>query len=330
MQQRRIANTEIDVSIISFGCWAIAGGFNWGEQDEKDSVEACRAAFESGINFFDTAEAYGRGKSEQLLAKALSDVRDEIIIASKVVPGNFRPEKLREACERSLQNLNTDRIDLYQLHWPNWNIPAADVLEVLEELKNAGKIRAYGVSNYGPVDMGECLATPYAICSNQLAYNLLFRAIEFEILPVCVKKGISVLAYSPLMQGLLTGKFNSVEDVPEDRVRTRLYSSERPNAGHDEPGAEKGMFEAVERIRNIADELGRPMADVSMAWLLAQEGVTSVIVGGRNAEQARRNVHAAELALPEDVLQALNDATEEVKDKLGSNADMWLTESRIR
>ena len=330
MQYRKLANTDFEISSMTFGCWAIVGGFNWGHQDEQDSLEALRAAYDSGINFFDSAEMYGSGMSEELIAAGLSDVRDEILIASKVSPTHYFRDDLRAACERSLGRLQTDRIDLYQLHWPNHEIPVAETLGILDELKQEGKIRAYGVSNYGPQDLGECLATEYAVCSNQVAYNMLFRAVEFDILPLCVQEGVSVLTYSSLMQGLLTGKFTSVDQIPEDRARTRHYSCNQPLAKHTDEGAEDETFAAVESVREIANELGEPMADVSLAWLMAQEGVTSVIVGGRNADQAKRNTRAADLTLSQDVLASLSAATDPLKQMLGPNADMWQTESRIR
>jgi aryl-alcohol dehydrogenase-like predicted oxidoreductase len=330
MQYRKLANTELNVSTVAFGCWAIVGGFNWGHQEEQDSLSALRAAYDSGINFFDSAEGYGGGRSEELLGKALGDVRDEIIIATKISPNHYAPDELRAACERSLRNLNTDWIDLYQLHWPNRDIPITETLGLLEDLKREGKVRAYGVSNFGPQDLGGCLATEYTLTSNQLAYNLLFRAIEFETLPTCAREGISVLCYSPLMQGLLTGKFTTPDQVPDDRARTRHYSNSRSQARHDEPGAEKETFATVARIQEIAHELNQPMAHLAIAWLLAQEGVTSVIVGGRNPDQVRSNVLAAGLQLPEDAITALSDATESLKKTLGPNADMWQSTSRIR
>lgn len=330
MRYCRLGKTDIEVSNVAFGCWAIVGGFNWGLQDEKDSLAALRAAYEAGFTFFDTAEGYGDGNSEKLLAKALSDVRDKIVIASKVSQNHFAPDDLRSACERSLRNLSTDRIDLYQLHWPNRNIPVEKTFGILEDLKNEGKIRAYGVSNFGEKDFGQSLDAAYSVASNQLAYSLLFRAIEYEILPFCVSRGISVLCYSSLMQGLLTGKFAAADDVPDDRMRTRHYSSHRPQTRHGEDGAEKETFAAIAQIRKIAEELGEPMADVSLAWLLAQEGVTSVIAGGRNPDQARRNARAGDLVLPEDVIKRLSLVTEDIKCKFGANADMWQHESRIR
>ena len=330
MQFHKLGSTDIEVSSVAFGCWAIVGGFNWGHQEESDSLDALRAAYEAGITFFDTAEMYGGGRSEQLIAKALSDVRDNIVIASKAAPGHFAPDDLRAACERGLKNLNTDRIDLYQLHWSNRDIPIAETIGALETLKAAGKIRAYGVSNFGPLDLGECLATGASVISNQVAYNLLFRAVEFDLLPLCAQRGISVLCYSSLMQALLTGKFATADDVPEDRARTRHFSCKRPQARHNETGLEEETFAAVDRVRRIAEELGEPMANVSLGWLQAQPGVTSVIVGGRNGEQARRNARAADISLSKETIQRLSEATEGLKGPLGPNLDMWQDNSRIR
>jgi aryl-alcohol dehydrogenase-like predicted oxidoreductase len=330
MQFRKLGHTDMDVSTVAFGCWAIVGGFTWGDQDEADSLAALRSAFDTGVNFFDTAEGYGGGASEQLLGRALGDVRDQIVIASKASRSHHRPADLREACERSLQNLGTDRIDLYQLHWPNWNVPFEETLGTLDELKAEGKILSYGVSNFGPRDLGDLLATGRTVETNQVAYNLLFRAIEYEIQPICAREGIGILCYSPMMQGLLTGKFACPADVPADRARTRHYSGERPEARHGDPGAEAETFAAVRAVREIAEGLGEPMANVSLAWLLAQEAVTCVIAGGRNAEQAKANTAAADLVLPQDAIGRLTEATEALKQTLGPNADMWQSESRIR
>jgi len=245
MQYRKLGKTDIEVSTVAFGCWAIVGGFNWGYQNERDSLNALRAAYEAGVTFFDTAEGYGNGRSEQLLSKALLNFRNEIIIATKVSPHHFAEKALIAACERSLRNLHTDRIDLYQLHWADRNIPIENTLNVLEKLKKEGMIRSYGVSNFGPHDISECLAANYPVSSNQLAYNLLFRAIEYEIQPLCTQEGVSILCYSPLRQGLLTGKFVTVGDVPEDRTRTRHFSCRHPYAYHGEDGAEAETFAAV-------------------------------------------------------------------------------------
>ncbi|MCX7591687.1 MAG: aldo/keto reductase, partial [Kiritimatiellae bacterium] len=238
--------------------------------------------------------------------------------------------ELAAACERSLRNLGTDYIDLYQLHWPSREIPVSQPLAVLERLKEAGKIRAYGVSNFGVQDLREALDFSCCIASNQMAYSLLFRAVEFEILPFCRQIGIPLLCYSPLMQGLLTGKFTAVADVPTERRRTRHYSCLHPGTRHGEPGAEAETFDAVHAIRTLAQELGHPMSHVAIAWLLAQPGVACVIVGTRNAQQARYDALAADLKLSEEILSRLSTITANLKNKLGPNADMWQSQSRIR
>lgn len=329
MKYRRIANTDLEVSTVCFGCWAIVGGFNWGQQDEQDSLAALQAAYDAGITFFDTAEAYGNGRSEQMIAKALGGVRENILIASKVAPPNMGRGDLTEACERSLRNLGTDRIDLYQLHWPSTKVPLEESVAELEALKSQGKIREYGVSNFGTGDLNALLRVTGDAVSNQLCYNLLFRAIEYEILPVCGEHSMSVLCYSPLMQGLLTGKFATADDVPVDRARTRHFAPSRPEASHDETGCEAEMFAAINRLREIADGANTSMANLAMAWLLEQPGVATVIAGGRNAHQAARNAEAADVTLSEDICREVEKATVTVKRALGPNADMWKSTPRI-
>ncbi len=331
MNFRELGQTGIQVSTISMGCWAIVGGLNWGHQDKQDSLAALKTAYDAGITFFDTAEMYGDGYSEQLIAEALSGVRDKIVIASKVSPQNFAPADLREACERSLNNLQTDYLDLYQLHWPNRSIPLDDSVSELIKLKEEGKIRSFGVSNFGREDLSNSLNANYEITSNQLAYSMLFRAIEYDIAPICVDHNISILCYSPLLHGLLTGKFRSINEIPEDRARTRHFNSfVWPQARHGEEGVEAEMMTVIEGLRKISIEQGHSMANIALAWLLNQKGVTSVIMGGRNADQVRRNAAAGETALSPDVLAALNELSRPLKEKMGANADMWQAESRIR
>jgi aryl-alcohol dehydrogenase-like predicted oxidoreductase len=330
VRYRELGSTGIRVSTISFGGWAIAGGFNWGPQDRRDSLFALRAAFDCGVTLFDSAEGYGEGRSEQLIGEALSGVRDRIVLATKVLPHRFAPDDLRAACEQSLRNLRTDRIDLYQLHWPRWDVPIEETLAGLESLRAAGKIRAYGVSNFGKRDLEDGLRAGFPVSADQVAYSLLFRAVEFEILPACRQGGVSVLCYSPLLQGLLTGKFRSADEVPADRARTRHFSGARPRSRHGEAGLEAETFAAVAEIGETARGLGLPMADVALAWVLAQPGVASAIVGGRNAAQAAANTRVADLDLPEEALRRLSDITDPLKRRMGPNADLWQSESRIR
>lgn len=329
MQFITIPCTDLKVSRIAFGGWAIVGGFNWGHQDEKDSLEAIQTAFDAGINFFDTAEGYGNGKSEELLFKALGQYRQQTIIATKISPGDFAYKDAKEACERRLKAMHSDYVDILQLHWPNPDIPIEDTIKALEELKAEGKIRHYGVSNFGVKDLTEFLSYSTNVISNQLPYNLIWRAIEFEILPFCVEKDIPVLCYSPIMQGLLAGKFLSGDEVPDDRARTRHFSHTRSQARHQDEGCETLTFETLDKIKKIAEKTNQPMSDLSLAWLLAQKGVASVLVGGRNSRQVQRNVQAANVNLNDDIISALNEVTASLKQHLGTNADMWQTNSRI-
>ncbi|MDN3690529.1 aldo/keto reductase [Cyclobacterium jeungdonense] len=329
MEKFALPNSELEISRLIFGCWAIVGGFNWGPQDERDSLAAIKMAYDQGITTFDTAEAYGGGASEDLLAKALGEKRKDIIIASKAGPADFAPEDIKKACERGLKNLKTDYIDLYQLHWPNPEIPLEETLGALQELRNEGKIRAFGVSNFGNKSLETCKKSSFKISSNQMAYNLLFRAIEYSILPQCISDGVPVLCYSPIMQGLLTGKFSSETEVPDDRARTRHFTKERPQSRHQEDGCEELTFQTISQIKDLSKEANIPMGNLSLAWLLHQEGIAAAIVGGRNAAQVRKNAASAQLALTPALVAALNDITRPLKEALGPNADLWQSESRV-
>ncbi|MBN1543214.1 aldo/keto reductase [candidate division KSB1 bacterium] len=329
MKMTRLGQTELMVSGIAMGCWALSGVETWGAQDETEAVRTVHAALDAGITLFDTAEAYGDGESERLLGKALVGNRNGVVIASKVRPANLAHAELIAACERSLRNLRTDTIDLYQVHWANPDVPIGDTIEALQQLQKEGKIRAIGVSNFGVRDL-QGFASLSACETNQLPYSLLWRAVESKIVPECLKRGVGILAYSPLAQGLLTGKFESADAVPEERRRTRFYSSARPLARHGDTGCEEEVFLAIAEIRSICREIGRPMAHVALAWLLHQPGVTSVLAGARRPEQIRENAAAEALVLDLDTLQALDRATQAVKKAIGENPDMWQSQSRYR
>ena len=330
MQYRKIPKTDIEVSVVCMGCWALAGGRLWGAQDEADALAAIRTSLDLGVNFFDTAEGYGSGGSEEMLAKGLGDRRSEVVIATKVSPNHLTSEAdLREACERSLKHLHTDVIDLYQVHWPNWNVPIAETLATMEKLKDEGRIRCYGVSNFGPRDLAEATAHG-SVSVDQVAYNLLWRGVEFELQEICDREQVGILCYSPMMQGLLTGKFATAEDVPDERARCRLFSSERETSRHGGPGHEAELFEVIAEVRRVADEAGVPMGHASLAWLIAQPAVTAAIAGSRNAEQAKRNAAAGDAPLAQQVAEALSDATLKLKKAVGPRLDLWQTEGRIR
>lgn len=330
MQRRTLGQTGLEVSVVAMGCWAIIGGSTWGDQDEGEAIEAIGAALDEGINFFDTAEGYGAGESEALLARGLGRRRDEAVIASKVSPNRLRPDLLAQACQDSLKALNTDFIDLYQIHWPSRDIPLADSVAALLQLQEEGKIRHFGVSNFGPRDLDDLLSTGAPCASNQVIYSLLTRAIEFEVLPRCANAQIGVLAYSPLAQGMLTGKFDSPDDIAAGRARTRHFGSHRPQARHGEAGCEVETFEAIAQIRAIAAREGIPMSELALAWCLQQAGVTSVIAGARSPAQARANAAAGRRSLSPEVVAQLSAATQKVKTTLGPNLDLWQSDERAR
>ncbi len=329
MQTITLPHSDLTITRMTFGAWAIVGGFNWGHQEEKDSLDALREAYDQGITFFNTAQAYGDGASERMIHQALGDVYDKIVIATKIVPDNFQYEAVKKACEARIKALKADHLDLLQLHWPNPDVPVEETMRALVDLKQEGKIRAFGVSNFGKQDLTEALQVTQEISSNQLPYNLLWRAIEFTILPLCEKHQIPVLSYSSIMQGLLAGKFSNPEEIPDDRTRSRHFSSNRSQARHNEAGQETLTFEAIAKIKQIAEREGIPMARLSMAWLLAQPGMGSIIVGARNPQQVKDNVAAMQVSLSDQLVQELSEVTGPLKNALGSNADMWQSDSRI-
>jgi myo-inositol catabolism protein IolS len=321
MKYIKLGDTDLTVSRIALGCWGFAGGDMWGSQDEADSIATVNAALEAGINFFENAQGYGKGYSEEVLGKA--------IIATKISATTAATQGIEAACEESLKRLQTDYIDLLQPHWPYRHMPAEEIYQAFIKLQEAGKIRAFGVSNYGVGDLTEILQYG-KIVSDQLPYSLLFRAIEYEIQPLCVREQVGVLCYSTLLHGLLGDKYKSPADVPDGRGRTRHFSRNRSGTRHNEDGCEEEVFVALNKIRKIAAEIGHPMAQISAAWVLQQPAVATVIAGARQPEQIRGTARAADLNLDPSVIQKLNAATKQVKQILGPNPDMWSTDSRFR
>lgn len=329
MQYNQLGQTGMQVSVIALGCWPFAGGDVWGSQDDAMSISAVHAALDAGINFFDTAEGYGGGHSEEILGQGVKGRRDQAIIATKVSPHNLAAAQVIPACERSLRALQTDYIDLYQIHWPNWEVPLAETVEALETLKSQGKIRAYGVCNFAVQDLAEMISLSQCE-TDQLPYNLAWRGIERAVLPLCQEHDIGVICYSPLAQGVLTGRYTNSDDVPEGLARTRHYRGDRPMAKHGEAGCEAELFAAVTAIQRIAADLGEPMAAVALAWVRQQPGIMSLLVGARNPDEVQRNLPSIELILPDDILQELARVTEPLKEALGENLDMWFVPARMR
>jgi aryl-alcohol dehydrogenase-like predicted oxidoreductase len=329
VERRPLGRTGIDVSVMALGCWPFAGGVVWGAQDDQVSIATVHAALDAGIDFFDTAEGYEDGHSERVLGRALVGRRHQAVIATKVSPNHLRPDDVVAALERSLEYLQTDYVDLYQIHWPNHDLPLGDTVGALERLKEQGKVRAIGVSNFGVGDLGDMVALTEC-ATDQLPYGLLWRVLEREILPLCREHGVGIICYSPLAQGLLTGRYRIADEVPDGLARTRHYAGTRPLAKHGEAGCEAGVFAALAEIRAIADDLGQPMAAVALAWVRQQPGVTSFLVGARSPEELSWNLPSLDLTLSDDVIRRLDAATDPVKQALGTNPDAWMTPSRYR
>ena len=322
MRYTTLPGTDLRVSVIAMGSWALAGDMAWGDQSEADSLAAAQAAVDVGINFFDTAPGYGEGLSEQRLGQGLEGLRQRVVIATKVGPDSMRAPAVAASVERSLRYLRTDYIDLIQIHWPSREVPLSETLEALEALKQQGKVRAIGVSNFGALDLGEALTLGVPV-TNQLPYSLLSRAIEYQIVPACARAGVGVLCYSPLLWGLLAGSYSSPDAVPDGRARSRHFAPTRKLTRHQEAGCERETFQAIADVSAIASRLGVSMARLAVAWLLHQPQVTSVLTGIRRPEQAVANAEAATLELDAQTLAALAAATEPVKRALGENPDLW-------
>ena len=329
MEYRRLGNSDIEVPVMGLGCWPFAGGSIWDDQDDDQSIATVRAALDAGINLFDTAEAYEKGESERVLARGLEGRRQEAVIATKVDPNHLTPEGITSACEDSLKNLNTDYIDLYQIHWPNHDIPIETSWRALEDLVREGKVRALGVANFAVGDLSALIEVG-RLETSQLPFSLLWRAVEFEILPLCRDRSIGLICYSPLAQGLLTGRYATADEVPEGLARTRWYASSRAQARHGEPGCEAAVFSAISGIRELSRQVGAPMASVALAWVRQQRGVTSFLVGARDADELETNLPTLSLELDAATMAELERLTQPVKDAIGRNPDMWMSDSRMR
>ena len=331
MELRQLGGSSLQVSPIALGFWGIVGGDYWGPQDESDTISTVHSALDAGINFFDTAEGYGDGYSEEMLGRALKGRRSQAVIATKVSRDNLAPADIRVACERSLKRLDTDYIDLYQVHWPNHSLSFEDSMSALLDLQNEGKVRVIGVSNFGKLDMPDMLQYG-RYEANQLPYSLLWRAIEFDIQPQCAEHSISILPYSPLNQALLTGRYRNADEMPFSRTRTRHFRGDRQDSRHGAAGFEKEVFETVDAIRQICADIQVSMVHTALAWLLHKSAVTSVLAGARSPAHIESNRLAGDLSLSAETMQRLDAATDDLKQKFGPQPDMWMTgaDSRYR
>ncbi len=323
MERRVCPNSGMSLPVLGIGCWSFGGGDYWGAQDQGEVEVVVRRALELGANFFDTAEGYNDGRSEESLGAALKGRRQEAIIGTKIPPNHTEPAVLRQHCEDSLRRLQTDYFDIYMVHWPitDQSVPLA--FETLGRLQAEGKIRSVGVSNFGVSQLQEAVGTGCRIDVNQYCFNLLSRGIEVDLLPLCSRLGIGILAYMPLMQGLLTGKYVSPEEMPAVRRRTRHFQGTRPGSRHGEAGAEQETFAAIRAIGEVAAGLGLPMGQVALAWILSRPAITSVLAGVRTVEQLEDNCAGLAVRLPAEAVTRLDALTAPLLEILGASPDYF-------
>tara|TARA_R110001592_G_scaffold181235_1_gene423949 strand:- start:1167 stop:2204 length:1038 start_codon:yes stop_codon:yes gene_type:complete len=343
MEFRTLGNSGLKVSVLSFGAWQLGDPAYWGPHAQGQAGETVRVALDHGINFFDTAETYGDGESERVLGKALGADRKRVHVATKVLPQNCTADRLRASCEASLKRLGTDYIDLYQIHWPFRQRPVLDTqgkplavepnameaCEVLRTLQGEGKIRNIGVSNFGRKDMEDWFFQGTAE-SNQIGYNIVSRAAEFDVIPACKTNQLGVLAYMPLLQGLLAVNWKTVDDIPPMRRRTRHFTGDRDGVRHGGAGYEGLFLETIASLREFSKAIGVPMATMCLSWLLAQPNVTSAIIGARRPDQLLRNISGATLNLGPAGIAELNEISGPLKLAMGRNADLWQGEETGR
>ncbi len=339
MEKRLCKNSGMELSLLGTGCWSFGGGEYWGKQNQKDANEVVQASVDLGINYFDTAEAYNEGRSEISLGKAIQRIsRDKILIGTKVSPSNCYKNVLINHCEESLKRLQTDYIDLYMIHWPIHshsikhftsdekiieNPPnIEEAWEAMELLKKQGKIRHAGVSNFAYNRLKDLPLKGIAV--NQLPYNLLCRAIEFDTLPACEKNGIGIIGYMALLQGILADIYPTLNDVPAWQRRTRHFDCKATReCRHGEGGAEQETNAALEGIRRICRETGISMPALSIQWILSNPAITCTLAGSRNSKELKENVKAACEPLAPEIKDELDKITLPVMKKLGNHFDYY-------
>jgi aryl-alcohol dehydrogenase-like predicted oxidoreductase len=303
MQTRKLGNSDLSITAIGFGAWAIGGGgwaFAWGAQDDADSIATIREAIDLGINWIDTAAVYGLGHSEEVVAKALEGVSKRPYVFTKcgrvwdenrVIGKRLKEQSIRAECEASLKRLKVDVIDLYQIHWPE---PPEDIEEgwqTVQKLKQEGKIRWAGVSNFSAEQMAQ-VSKFGAITSLQPPYSMIRPEVEHAALPYCLANHIGVIAYSPMASGLLTGAMTRerIAALPADDWR------KEKNLHYQEPRLTRNLS-LVELLKAIGARYGRTPGEVAVAWVLRHPAVTGAIVGARKPGQLKELIGAADWRL---------------------------------
>jgi aryl-alcohol dehydrogenase-like predicted oxidoreductase len=302
MQVTRLGNSDLSITPIGFGAWAIGGSgweFAWGSQDDRDSMAAIHEALDAGINWIDTAAAYGLGHSEEVVARALEGVRDRPNVFTKCsmvwddrrkIRRSLKADSIRRECEASLRRLKVETIDLYQIHWPDPDRDVEDGWAALADLKEKGKVRYIGVSNFSVAQMQRAQAIA-PITSLQPRYSLLHREVEEETLPFAAREDIGVIVYSPMASGLLTGAMTRerIAGLGADDWRKRHPDFQEPQLSRN--------LEVVKLLRAIGDAHGRTPGEVAVAWVLRNSAVTGAIVGARRPGHVLGVVGAAAFRL---------------------------------
>ena len=303
MKMHRLGSNGPEISVIGFGAWEAGGGI-WGEVPDDQTIEAMRAAVDAGITWIDTAEVYGDGRSEELVGKALQGL--DALVFTKVAPQGagtgFRPEQVKEAARKSLDRLGRDVIDLFQLHWPDSSIPVEDSWGAMAELVDEGIVRYIGVSNFDRELIERCEKIRH-VDSLQPHFSMLHQAGRYRFFPFCKENGTGIIAYGPLAGSMLTGAITMETEFDDSDWR----SGKTPgNAGYfDEffaPGIKEKNLERVEQLKKIAERLDASMAQLALAWVFHQEGVTGAIAGSRSPKHVRDNAGAGTITLSADDL----------------------------
>lgn len=322
MLYRKLGKSDLEVSAITFGAWA-AGGWMWGSTDRNDAIEAIRASYDVGVTSIDTAPIYGQGTSEEIVGEAIKGIsRDKVQILTKfgmrwdLAKGDLAMHSKNNSgedidvykyagkdsiiyeCEQSLRRLGTDYIDLYQIHWPDSTTPIDETFEAVSRLVEQGKVRFAGVCNYNAQQMEEAEKT-LELVSNQIPFSMVNRGIEEETVPYCIENNKSILAYSPLERGLLTGKITPGYSFQE--------GDHRASHKHFQPDFIEKTNELLHKIKPVADRHHASLGQLVLRWTLERPGITVALAGARNAEQAVQNAKAADIHLTDEEINTIND-----------------------
>jgi aryl-alcohol dehydrogenase-like predicted oxidoreductase len=321
MRTRELGNTAESLTVIGLGTWAIGGEwrYGWGPQDDADSIAAIRRALDLGINWIDTAPAYGLGHSEEIVGRAIAGVRDEVFVATKCsrvwdegstsVYGRLTAESVRREAEDSLRRLGVDVIDLYQIHWPNPDAWIEEGWSAIADLIQAGKVRYGGVSNFSVAQL-ERIRPIHPVASLQPPYSMVRREIEDGLLPYCADHGIGVVVYSPMQSGLLTGKYDRV------RIEALPDGDWRKDSRHFTEPELSANLELVKGLRPIAGRNGCTLPQLAIAWTLRRPEVTAAIVGARRPSQIEETAQAADWQLSDEDLAEIDTLLEAREQRL--------------